>query len=159
MSRLSPQQQHLLDLVRKNNELEDEVRQWKQRFESLKEQSLGMARAHSALGGEREALAQQFGQYVKQEEENVEEDMKRQVRHADLRDEKAKLADQHHAEELQKLREELEEVRNRKPSDNSRSWLSRSKRSWPRRKSSCRSCSRRLRRFATTSSRLVSSKR
>jgi hypothetical protein len=49
-----------LDLVRKNNELEDEVRQWKQRFESLKEQSLGMARAHSALGGEREALAQQF---------------------------------------------------------------------------------------------------
>ena len=49
-----------LDLVRKNNELEDEVRQWKQRYETLKEQSLGMARAHSALGSEREALASQF---------------------------------------------------------------------------------------------------
>jgi chromosome segregation ATPase len=51
------------------------------------------------------------------EKDAMLEDMKRQVRHADLRDEKAKLADQHHAEELQKLREELEEVRNRKPSD------------------------------------------
>jgi chromosome segregation ATPase len=49
-----------LDLVRRNNELEDEVRQWKDRFETLKEQSLGMARKHSALGSEREALASQF---------------------------------------------------------------------------------------------------
>lgn len=49
-----------LDLVRQNNQLEDEVKQWKERYETLKEQSLGMARAHSALGSEREALSAQF---------------------------------------------------------------------------------------------------
>lgn len=49
-----------IDLVRKNNELQDEVRQWRQRYETLKEQSLGMARAHSALGSEREALSAEF---------------------------------------------------------------------------------------------------
>lgn len=49
-----------LDLVRKNNALEDEVAQWKQRFEMLKQQSLGMAQAHSALGSEREKLSSQF---------------------------------------------------------------------------------------------------
>ena len=60
--------------------------------------------------------AQQWEETLAEKDANLE-DMKRQVRHADLEIEKAKLADQHHVEELQKLKEELDEVRNRKPSD------------------------------------------
>eukprot|EP01043_Picozoa_sp_COSAG02_P031193 COSAG02_NODE_2024_length_10084_cov_130.539509_10_plen_258_part_00 len=49
-----------LDLVRKNNALEEELRQLKGKYETLMEQSLDVARAHSATGSEREALASQF---------------------------------------------------------------------------------------------------
>ena len=92
-----------LDLVRRNNELEDEVRQWKARFESLvrpppllpppswwchadvragpcaaqKQQSLGMAQAHSALGSEREALSSQF-EAMSMEQQQAMLEMQRQ---------------------------------------------------------------------------------
>ena len=76
-----------LDLVRKNNALEDEVAQWKQRFEMLKQQSLGMAQAHSALGSEREKLSSQFDA-MSMEQQSAMDQMQQQqaelVRHFPL---------------------------------------------------------------------------
>jgi len=49
-----------IDLIRRNNELEDEVRQWRCKYDTLKEQALKTAHQASNLGAERAGILEQL---------------------------------------------------------------------------------------------------
>jgi len=51
---------HHVELLRRNNNLEDQVQQWRSKYESLKEQALSTAQQCSALGSERTGMLAQL---------------------------------------------------------------------------------------------------